>query len=156
MCDVSRWLAGGGGLGGGAAPAPPLAPWGASSIRVAKKNARCPGLAGMAELRPLFPGVAGRAKPLICHNSQALSNVQEEAHICARDQVVIARPPAPTPPRRYRRSLVSKGRFAVSTNVICVGIRSSPPKRRYRVVVDNVGGPFSHRGRKGCQLFRGS
>jgi hypothetical protein len=31
-------------LGGGAAPAPPLAPWGASSIRVPKKNARCPGL----------------------------------------------------------------------------------------------------------------
>jgi hypothetical protein len=43
--NVGRWLAGGGYfLGGGAAPAPPLAPWGASSIRVPKKNARCPGL----------------------------------------------------------------------------------------------------------------
>jgi hypothetical protein len=42
--DMSRWLAGVVVLGGGAAPAPPLAAWFASSIRVPKKNARCPGL----------------------------------------------------------------------------------------------------------------
>jgi hypothetical protein len=63
--NVSRQLAGAVVLGGGAAPAPPLVGNGrfcASSIRVAKENARCPGLpglarkpeglAGMAELRP--------------------------------------------------------------------------------------------------------
>jgi hypothetical protein len=43
-----------------------------------------------------------------------------------------------TASRRYRRSLVSKGRFTTSINVICVGIRSGPPKRRYRVVIDYV------------------
>jgi hypothetical protein len=32
-----------------------------------------------------------------------------------------------------------KGRFAISINVICVGIRSGLPKRRYRVVIDYVG-----------------
>jgi hypothetical protein len=54
--------------------------------------------------------------------------------------VVIARPPVstPTPSRRYRRCLASKGkvRFAVYINVIWVGIRSGLPKRRYRVVID--------------------
>jgi hypothetical protein len=35
-----------GGFGGGAAPAPTRGAWGASSIRVPKKNARCPGLPG--------------------------------------------------------------------------------------------------------------
>jgi hypothetical protein len=88
---------------------------------------------GIAELRPLSPGGPGGENPLLCYGSHALSKVQEENRSCARDQVVIARPPVPTPPRRYRRSLVS-GRFAVSINVICVGIRSSLPKRRYRVV----------------------
>jgi hypothetical protein len=78
----------------------------------------------------------GGEKPLLCCGSQALSNVQEETHSSARDQVIIAKPPAPTPSRRYRRSLVSKGCFVVSINVICVGIRSSLPKRRYRVVID--------------------
>jgi hypothetical protein len=70
--NVSRQLAGAVVLGGGAAPAPPLAGSArscASSIRVPKKNARCParpsgaapeGLAGMAELRPL--SVPGRAR----------------------------------------------------------------------------------------------
>jgi hypothetical protein len=45
--NVSRQLAGAVVLGGGAAPAPPLAGSGRScapSIRAAKKNARCPGL----------------------------------------------------------------------------------------------------------------
>jgi hypothetical protein len=41
----------GGGFGGGAAPAPTCGAWGASSIRVPKKNARCPGL------RKLLPEV---------------------------------------------------------------------------------------------------
>jgi hypothetical protein len=39
----------------------------------------------MAELRRLVPGGAGGEKPLICHNPQALSNVQEENLSCARD-----------------------------------------------------------------------
>jgi hypothetical protein len=52
---------------------------------------------------------------------------------------------------------VAKGRFAISINVICVGIRSSLPKRRYRVVViDHVGDFLRHRGKAGCRLFRGS
>jgi hypothetical protein len=59
------------------------------------------------------------------------------------------------PPWRYRRSLVSKGRFTTSINVICVGIRSSLSKRRYRVVIDYVGDPLRHRGKAGCWLFRG-
>ena len=80
-------------------------------------------------------------------------NVQEETHSCARDQVVIAKPPVPALPQHYRRSLVSKGRFDVPTNVMCVGIRSGPPKRRYCVVMDCVGGTLGHRGRRGCRLF---
>ena len=59
--------------------------------------------------------------------------------------VVIARPPVLTPPWRYRRSLVSKGRFAICINVICVGIRSSLPKRRYRVAIDYEGDLLHHR-----------
>jgi hypothetical protein len=55
---------------------------------------------------------------------------------CARDQVVVARPLVLTPPWRYRRSLVSKGRFTTSINVIYVRTRSSLSKRRYRVVID--------------------
>jgi hypothetical protein len=95
--------------------------WGASSIRVPKKNARCPGLRalrakamrGVAALAPLFPVRPGGERPLLFTGyPQALSNVEEENLSCARDQVVIARPPVLTPPWRYRRSLVSKGRFA--------------------------------------------
>jgi hypothetical protein len=65
--------------GEGAAPAPPLAAEGTSSIRVPQKNARCPGLwalgavpeglGGMAELRAtsIVPGGgAGGEKPLLC------------------------------------------------------------------------------------------
>jgi hypothetical protein len=119
---------------------------------------RAEDLAGMAELRPLLPGRggAGGEKPLLLlHNPQALpcqSNVQAENLSCARGQVVIARPPVLTPPwRYYRRSLVSKGRFAIiSINVICVGICFSLPKRRYRVVIDYVGDPLRHRGKAGC------
>jgi hypothetical protein len=56
-----------------------------------------------------------KKKPLVVH---------------VRDQVVIARPPVLTPPWCYRRSLVSKGRFAaMPINAICVGICSSLPKR---------------------------
>jgi hypothetical protein len=125
--------------GGGAAPAPTCGAWGASSIRVPKKNARCrpgpPALCRKArpgclsELRPLFPGGPGGGKPLLCHYPQAVSNVQEENLSCARGQVVITRPPVLTPPWRYRRFLVSKGRFTTSINVICVGVRSGRPKR---------------------------
>jgi hypothetical protein len=121
---------------------------------------RLPALRRKATVPPRGGG-AGGEKPLLYHNSQApLSIVQEEAHSCARDQVVIARPPVLTPPRCYRRSLVSKGkgRFTISINVICVRTRSSLPKRRYRVVIDYayVGGPLHHRGKAGCRLFRGT
>jgi hypothetical protein len=66
---VSRWLTGVVVMGGGAAPAPPppLAAWGASSIRVPKKKTR-----GTHCSRG-----AGEAKPLHCHNPQALSNAKE-------------------------------------------------------------------------------
>jgi hypothetical protein len=56
---------------------------------------------------------------------------------------------------RYRRPLVSKGRFTIFINVICVGTRSSLPKRRYRVVVDYVGDLLRHRDKAGCWVFRG-
>jgi hypothetical protein len=142
-----------GGFGGGAAPAPTGGAWGASSIRVPKKNARCPGLpellprkawpGWLAELAPLFPGGGGGAKPLLftTHKPCQMCKKKDIA-VHARDQVVIARPPVLTPPWRYRRSLVSKGRFAISINVICVGIRSGLPKRRYRVVIYYVGAPL--------------
>jgi hypothetical protein len=92
------------------------------------------GLVKRAVPRPSAPGAEGLA-------------VQEENHSCARGQVVIARPPVLTPPWRYRRSVVSKGRFAIFINVICVGIRSSLPKRRYRVVIDYEGDLLRHRGK---------
>jgi hypothetical protein len=79
--------------------------------------------------------------------------VQKESLSCARDQVVIARPPVLTPPWRYRRSLVSKGeRFTTSINVFCVGIRSGLPKRRYRVVIDYVGDPHPPPPRQGRMM----
>jgi hypothetical protein len=122
--------------------------WGASSIRVVpKKNVRCPGL---RELLPkAWPGWLSllhcsregqgeQSRCLLQPTSPVKAMCKKEAHHlgCARDQVVIARPPVLIPQWRYRRSLVSKGRFAISINVICVGIRSSLPKRRYRVVID--------------------
>jgi hypothetical protein len=57
-----------------------------------------------------------KKKPLVVH---------------VRGQVIIAKPPVLTPPWRYRRSLVSKERFAMSIDVICVRTLSSLPKRRY-------------------------
>jgi hypothetical protein len=113
---------------------------------------------GLAPL-PLSSGGGRRNKAVAFHNPQALSNVQEESRSCTRDllhdQVVVATPAVLTPPWRYRRSLVSKGRFAISINVICVGISSSLSKRRYRVVMDYVGHLLRHRGKAGCWLFRG-
>ena len=70
----------------------------------------------MAGLRRMFPvpGRGRRRRAADFYNPQALSNVQEEDLSCARDQVVIARPPAgtDTPMARYRRSLASKKRFS--------------------------------------------
>jgi hypothetical protein len=101
----------GGGFGGGAAPAPTCGAWGASSVR------------WLTELRPLFPGgeQTRGSKAVAFHNPQALSHVQEENLSCSRGQVVIARPPVLTPPSRYRRSLVSKGRFATRAVFWCLG-----------------------------------
>jgi hypothetical protein len=136
----------GGGFWGGAAPAPTCGAWGASSIRVPKKNAWCPGLRGglPAKAWPGWPSYvpcscsreaqAGGTKPLLCHNPP--EDVQEETLSCARDQVVLpadsqsqARPPVLTPPWRYRRSVLSKGRFAISINVICVGYPFKPSEK---------------------------
>jgi hypothetical protein len=79
------------------------------------------------------PGRArGKHKAAAFHNPQALSDVQEEGHSCARGQVVIitARPPALTPPWRYQRSLVSKGRFAIFINQrgLCGNLFKPPEK----------------------------
>jgi hypothetical protein len=100
---VSRWLVGVVGLGGGAAPAPTGGAWGDSSKRVAKKNARCPGPPRLA--RKAWPGWLsyacsreGQGEQSRCFSQPTyrLSDVQEETHSCARDQVVIARPPVLT------------------------------------------------------------
>jgi hypothetical protein len=112
--DVSRWLVGVVGLGGGgAAPAPTHAARGAALLQfewLSKTRGPRPsatvaeaGLAGMApELRPpLFPGGPegpGGAKPLLFTTRKPCQNVQEESRSCARDQVVVARPPVLTPP----------------------------------------------------------
>jgi hypothetical protein len=101
------------------------------------------------------PGRARGNKAVAFHNLQGLLKCARKNLSCARDQVVIARPPVMTPPWRYRRSLVSKGRFAISINVICVGICSGLPKRRYRVAIDYVGALLRHRGKAWCWLFRG-
>jgi hypothetical protein len=120
------------------------------------------------QLRPRFPGLPAlrrRAWPgwlsrcfvtayKPCHMCK--KNMCKKNYSCAIDQVVIARPPAPTPSRRHRRSLVSKGRYTTSINVICVAIRSSLPKRRYRVAIDYEGDPLRHRDKSGCWLLRGS
>jgi hypothetical protein len=97
---------------------------------------------------------------LLRHGPHALSLCKKKTIAArVRVQVVIARPQTTGAgtPRPYRRSFVSKGRFAISISVICVvGIRSGLPKRRHRVVVDYVGGPLHHHGKAGCRLFRGS
>jgi hypothetical protein len=104
------------------------------------------GLAGMAKLAPLFPGGPGGAKPLIFTTHRPCQMCKKKSSLsCARDQVVIARKTtgADTPMALYRCYLVSKGRFTTSINVICVGIRSGLPKRRYRVVIDYAQGASS-------------
>jgi hypothetical protein len=110
--------------------------------------------------RPVRGGLATSTVPERAkrRNAVALLRLKKKPiDSCARDQVVIARPPPVlTPPRRYRRSLMSKGRFAMSITVICVRTRSGLPKRRYHVVIDYVGGPLRHRGKAGPRLFRGS
>jgi hypothetical protein len=82
-----------------------------------KKSARCPGLPRPA--RKAWPewlsyvpcSREGQGEQSRCF-SQPKSPVRcaRRNLSCARDQVVIARPPVLTPPWRYRRSLVSKGR----------------------------------------------
>ena len=48
---------------------------------------------------------------------------------------------------------MSKGRFTAFINVICVGIRSSLPKRRYRVAIDYEGDLLRHRDKSRCWFF---
>jgi hypothetical protein len=81
--------------------------WGASSNRVPKKNAGYPGrptrrreaMRGVFGLAPLFPGGRGEGEQSRCFSQpRGLLNVQEGTRSCARDQVVIARPPVLTPP----------------------------------------------------------
>jgi hypothetical protein len=163
---VSRWLVGVVGLGAELLQRPHAARGALLQFECLRKTrgvqafgscSRRPGRDGRAtsSVSGRARAFAGGAKPLLfTTHRQAVSNVQEEENLsCARGQVVIARPPVLTPPWRYRRSLVSKERFAISTNVICVGIRSSLPKRRYRVVMDYVGDLLRHRGKAGCWLF---
>jgi hypothetical protein len=117
----------------------------------------------------ISPGRARGNKTVLelCHNPQALSNVQEENRSCARDQVPGGSRKATgtdtAPPWRYRRSLVSKGRFLYYTYYIhqrdlCGNPFSSLSKRRYRVVIGYVGDPLpsaTARGKARCWLFRG-
>jgi hypothetical protein len=42
--------------------------------------------------------------------------------------------------------------YSICINAICVGIRSSPPKRRYRVVIDYVGDLLRHAPRQVMML----
>jgi hypothetical protein len=122
-----------------------------SKTRGAQAFARCPGLRAL-RAKQTWPGWLSYAywsREGQGEQSRCLSQPTGPVKMCkkkgarlscARGQVVIARPPVLTPPWRYRRSLVSKGRFAIPINVIWVGICSSLPKRRYRVVIDYVGG----------------
>jgi hypothetical protein len=66
------------------------------------------GLAGMAELRPLFPGRPGeKSRCFLQPTSPArCARRAKSLVVCARDQVVVARPPVLTPPWRYWCSLV--------------------------------------------------
>jgi hypothetical protein len=146
---VRRWLVRVVVLGGGAAPAPPTrGAWGASSIRVPKKNARCPGRPGLPRkawsgwlslLRCSREGRQGEQSRCF-HNLHALSNVHEENLSCARDQVVIARPPVLTPPWRSRHSLMTTAH------------RTGGPPRRKCVWIDFGLGAF---GRAASRAFRG-
>jgi hypothetical protein len=130
-----------------------------SSGLVKRAVPRPPGtMRGVSGLAPQFPGGGGGrgAKPLLLTTHKPCQVRKKKQSLSyARDHVVIARPSVLTPPWHYRRSLVSKGRFAISINVICVGICSSLPKRRYRVVIDYVGDLLRHRGKAECWLFRG-
>jgi hypothetical protein len=62
------------------------------------KQSAVPCLVSRYQLGPTAVGHPLRRKAVTFHNPQAFSNVQEENHSCARDQVVIARPPVLTPP----------------------------------------------------------
>ncbi len=53
---------------------------------------------GVFGLGPLFPGGPGGATALFFTTRKPSQNVQEENRSCARDQVVVARPPVLTPP----------------------------------------------------------
>jgi hypothetical protein len=64
-------------------------------------QASAPGAGGYARGVWVSSPVPGRGrgnKAVAFHNLQAFSNVQEESRSCARDQVVVARPPVLTPP----------------------------------------------------------
>jgi hypothetical protein len=98
---VSRWLVGVVGLGVELHQRPHAARGALlrferlSKTRGAQAFGARPRGRGAFGLAPLFPGGPGGTKPLLF---TGLSNAQEETRSCARDQVVIARPPVLTPP----------------------------------------------------------
>jgi hypothetical protein len=99
---VSRWLVGVVGLGAELHQRPHAArgallqfDWRIETRATPQAVRHCdegPGRGGSAT--PPVPGRDTGGGGVLCHNPQALSNVQEENLSCARDQVVIARPPA--------------------------------------------------------------
>jgi hypothetical protein len=125
---VSRWLVGVVGLGvelctsahtrrvGGALL---QFEWRSKTRRPRPSATVAEGLAGIAVPHPLFPGGPGGTKPLLFTTHRPRPNVQEKKRSCARDQVVVARPPVLTPPTHDVIGAllrVRKGRFTTSIN----------------------------------------
>jgi len=103
---VSRWLVGVVGLGVELHQRPQAArgallpfEWLSKTRGVRALRGLAPkAMRGVFRLGPLFPGGAGGTKPLLFTTHKPSQNVQEENRSCARDQVVVARPPVLTPP----------------------------------------------------------
>ena len=104
---VSCWLVGVVGLGVELHQRPQAARGALLQLEwLSKTRGARPGLRGLAPkamrgvsgLGPLFPGGPGGTKPLLFTTHKPSQNVQEENRSCARDQVVVARPPVLTPP----------------------------------------------------------
>jgi hypothetical protein len=103
---VSRWLVGVVGLGAELHPRPHTrrvcgAEYPSGLVKRAVPRPSGPDPEGHARgfgVASTVPGGGRRSKAVAFHNPQALSNAQEENLSCARDQVVIARPPVLIPP----------------------------------------------------------
>jgi hypothetical protein len=101
---VSRWLVGVVGLGVELHQRPQAARGALLRFECLSKTRGAPqafareGYARGVWVSSPVPGRARGNKAAAFHNPQAFSNVQEENRSCARDQVVVARPPVLTPP----------------------------------------------------------